>query len=944
VAPSPLKVRSAAAWLVLVVACEQFHPVEAPPLLDREFHGMVRIAAAGRTFHQGSTDALARADERPVMTNSFTYDYWLDRTEVTLAAYRSAVGRLPAEYGQTVTQQDLPVAHVTWYDAALYCNARSRMNGLDTVYTYTRVERGEHGTALRLLGFEARLEVEGYRLPTEAEWEFAARGGDALYPWGDTADARAALYYAWFLDNAGRTPHAVGQLRPNLFGLYDMTGNVMEWVNDWKGPYADTAIADFIGPASPEGDERVVKGGSFMHGLRELRASNRSDIYETVSSSQTPYLGFRCVLGKVPGPRPFVPQPDSLADSGAVRLLVHTTKAVTPTSRTRLVFVKRRGDVRRLCHVDFFDVVPTVVEFTDIGAVYLPTVSPDGEWVAFCTSGEGRADSSSVYVRRLDSTGSGLIRLEDSPAFVPRWWVDPSNADTFIVYTDAAMVNTASSWPATQTRRQLMRGGEPAGSPETVESQGSFHGGMSADGAYLATGFSRLLMKHRPSGEVRMLFTYPENGKDDKDYTSQVCNVSIAPSTHGPPEVLFVDFGSYGLISRLTGDRYRYHQYLFRVRYTGEVTGWYRYPPGYETWDHPEWSNVYECAVAGVQDRYGRHPAIFVVNLKDSAWIRVAQGEDLWHPYLWVQPRVPVEDTRFDLDSLGYYNEPPAHGYQAGLASKMAGFWQHHADIELMFLGSSRVRAGIASPELTRYKAYNMGSAGCGLLTVVRVASDYVLTQCPDIKLIGMSLSPGWMADSGGDRRWLEGMANTRGYVYDRNHAFWADSLPPMLERHVANAPNPLDDALPGDLGWYRYPTRGFPAALFAGSEPWGVQDSTYRSNRTMLEDFSSELADRGIHLLLIAFPQAPIYRNFSHNDTLYYGRYGPMLETAQAMFEHMRELEAANPYVHLYDAHRFGYHDYTPDEAYDADHLSEAGALKLTARLDSLVNEILGP
>jgi hypothetical protein len=130
---------------------------------------------------------------------------------------------------------------------------------------------------------------------------------------------------------------------------------------------------------------------------------------------------------------------------------------------------------------------------------------------------------------------------------------------------------------------------------------------------------------------------------------------------------------------------------------------------------------------------------------------------------------------------------------------------------------------------------------------------------------------------------------------------------------------------------------------MFAGSEPWTTQDSTYRANWAVLNSFASELSDRGIHLLVVAFPQAPAYRHFSHNDTLYYGRYGPMLETAQAMFEQVRTLEAANPYVHFYDAHQFGYHDYLPDEAYDADHLSEKGALKLTARLDSLVNQIVG-
>jgi hypothetical protein len=82
----------------------------------------------------------------------------------------------------------------------------------------------------------------------------------------------------------------------------------------------------------------------------------------------------------------------------------------------------------------------------------------------------------------------------------------------------------------------------------------------------------------------------------------------------------------------------------------------------------------------------------------------------------------------------------------------------------------------------------------------------------------------------------------------------------------------------------------------------------------------------------------------FTHNDQRYYGRYGPLLSTAEEIWADLRELEQQNPYFHFYDAHLFGWHDYQPKECYDADHLAEKGAYKLTARLDSLAHEFLPP
>jgi uncharacterized protein (TIGR02171 family) len=927
---------------LLALSCDNPDRVETLPP-DPLHRGMVLIAATGHTLQMGSRDSLAGADEQPPMGSLFTYDYWLDRTEVTLGAYDSAMGRLPAEYHGAAVDPRLPVANVTWCDAVLYCNRRSRAAGLDTVYRYDRIDSTASGSVYRLAGLGARLGVEGYRLPTEAEWEYAAHGGSStVFAWGDSADPAQAMLCAWYLDNADRRAHAVGLLRPNSYGLYDMAGNVMEWVHDWKAPYRDTTVQDYAGPLSSQSDERPVKGGSYAHGLTQLRPACRSDVYQSLSSTTAPYIGLRCALGVVPDPSSLALLPPDSSDTAGAWLADFTTKAATPTGRTKLVFVNRRGESRTLCFVDFWAPQPRITEYADQKDVYAPTISPDGNYVAFGTAGEGRPDGSVVYIRRLDQSGSGLVQLADAPAFLPRWWVDPASGDTFIVYTNSSVVNSSASWASTLTKRQRVSGGAFAGAPEVIESRGSFHGGLSADGRYLATGLPWLLMKSLTDNTVRTLFTAPQNGKAAPD-TSQVCNVSISPSTAHPDEALFLDFGSYGHVSSLTGDVYDVHQYLFRSRYSGDVVAWYRTPAGYAAWDHPEWSTVYECAAAGVQDSRGLHPAIYAVNLRDTTYARLVEGEDLWQPYLWVDPTVHAEDARFALDSLGYYNEPPAHGFQADLAAKMPRFWSIADSVDVLFAGSSHVLAAVAPPLFTGLSVYNLGVAGIGLLGSVRLVQDYVLPHCPAVKLVGMSLMPGWMNDSLGDTRWVEGTQNTRGYVYDRNHGFWRDSLPPLFVQHVAKAPNPPDNTLPDDRGWYRFPTLGWPAPLFAGSENWTVDDTNYIRNFRTLADLADTLANRRIHLLLIAFPQHPIYRNYVVDSVRWYGRYGPSYETAQAMWVQLRNLEAANPYFHFYDAHLFGMHDYTPADAYDADHLSAHGAEKMTPRLDSLVHQILG-
>ncbi len=931
---------AALAALAAFASCEHLERVEAPPVVSPQHQGMALMRAAGSAVTLGSRGEYARSDEAPQMNVTFTYDFWIDRTETTVRQYLDVTGRLPGEYRGHPGDLDVPVVHVTWYDAVLYCNARSRLLGLDTVYEYAAVESTPDGTVYRLRNLDVRYERGGYRLPTEAEWESAARAGsDAPFPWG--VDTAAAGLFAWYQENAAG-PRPAATLRPNRLGLYDMSGNVMEWVGDVKGPYADTSLSDFAGAFQSATGERPVKGGSYAHGVEYLRPAARSETYETFSSSRTRYIGFRCAAA--PLRTPSFLSADQSSSSAAGVSFTHTATWVTPTPRARLAFVKRDGGLRTLCTIDFDRLLPQFVEYRGEQSVQMPTLSPDGAWVAYCTGGEGFHDSSSVYVRPFGDTAGVPVKLAEEPAFVPRWWVDPTRGDTFVVYTDATVLNDAPSWSEGRTMRVRFADGAFGGTPEVLEAAGSYHGGLSADGRYVASGLPLLYMKDRQSGERRTLFTGPGNGKAAGD-TSQVCNVSISPSSVRPDEVLMIDFGSLGQLSTVTGGAYGVHEYLFRVRFDNTVTGaWYR-PPGEQSWDHPEWSTVYECAAAGAQDSRGRHRRIYGVNLHTSSVAPLAWSDvhELWHPYLWVETQVPQTELRYGHDSLGRYDEPPSlEMVQSGLASKMGRFWRLGRGVALMFLGSSRIEGGVAPAMFTGRRAFNLSAPGLRLAVLERLLFDYVLPHCPDLELVGINLQPGWMADTVCTERWEQATGQTAGYRYDRSHGFWEDSVTAEFVHLVSKAPNGMDGALEGDLGWVRRETHGWASPGFAGDREWEVGDTNYLKHMQILTKIADSLAARGVHLLVIAFPQSWAYRVFTYKDVRVYGRYGPTLATAEAMWLQLREMEKQNPWFHFYDAHLFGWHDYHPLEAYDVDHLSESGALKLTARLDSLVHTIL--
>ena len=226
----------------------------------------------GGTFTMGDNTREENAKpEHQVTVGTF----WIGKYEVTQKEWVAVMGSNPSHF----QGENLPVDSVLWYDAAAYCNRLSLKEGLTPVY---------HGGGDSIT---ADWSANGYRLPTEAEWEYAAKGGNkagSAYEYSGGNDARTV---GWYEENSDERTHAVGTKAANSLGIYDMSGNVYEWCWDWyEEGYAADPSTNPRGAAS--GEYRVMRGGSWDGSLGGLRTSYRNGAYPMKPDAS---IGFRVV-------------------------------------------------------------------------------------------------------------------------------------------------------------------------------------------------------------------------------------------------------------------------------------------------------------------------------------------------------------------------------------------------------------------------------------------------------------------------------------------------------------------------------------------------------------------------------------------------------------------------------------------------------------------------
>jgi formylglycine-generating enzyme required for sulfatase activity len=239
-----------AIFTMIVLAVSQLHAQTKPTM----------IAIAGGSFTMGSNSG--ESDEKPTHTVTVS-SFSMGKYEITVAEYKAfctAAGRTMPDAPSWGWNDKHPIVNVNFNDANAYCNWLSETTG------------------------------QNYRLPTEAEWEYAARGGQKSngYTYSGGNDLEEV---GWSSDNAGGQTQAVGRKSPNELGLYDMSGNVWEWCKDWYGTYAADAQTNPRGPSS--GIDRVLRGGSWYYAAAYCRVAFRT--YYSPEYRNYRY-GFRVVL------------------------------------------------------------------------------------------------------------------------------------------------------------------------------------------------------------------------------------------------------------------------------------------------------------------------------------------------------------------------------------------------------------------------------------------------------------------------------------------------------------------------------------------------------------------------------------------------------------------------------------------------------------------------
>lgn len=243
--------------------------------------GIEFVTVSSQTFDMGCTPGQSNcdSDESPVTPVTLTHDYLVSQTEITQGRFEAVMGYNPASFAGCGS--DCPVENVSWHEAVAFAEAVSAAEALEDCYSCTG-----GGDSVVCEVPPDPYACEGYRLLTEAEWEGAARcGEETLYAGADDPDA-----VAWTNDNSGGSPQPVASLDPNACGLYDMSGNVFEWTQDWydAGYYTSAGRSDPAGPGT--GSYRVRRGGGWNGDPGVAQVANRS---AGVPPDRSTSLGFR---------------------------------------------------------------------------------------------------------------------------------------------------------------------------------------------------------------------------------------------------------------------------------------------------------------------------------------------------------------------------------------------------------------------------------------------------------------------------------------------------------------------------------------------------------------------------------------------------------------------------------------------------------------------------
>lgn len=882
--------------------------------------GMIRVTAVRFQTTLGTDDTSATVSERPSMKVQLDYSFSIGRHEVICSDFNDLME--PATGLRVECDRDsFPATDLTYYDAVLYANEKSKSENRDTAYTYTSILFDEGKHCIGMEGFIYRADVEAYRLPTEAEWTMVAQKH-----WN--------LQNAWTSEKSNYKLHKVCALEKDPNVPCDMIGNAMEWMNDWLGFFKDTTITNYVG--GPDGGtlgERVVKGGSYQNSSDRIKLYSRGDVYTVTSSTRAAYVGFRLAFGKIPEATWVGYNGLTLTSRISPLLNSFSIRSLSGTYKMKLAF--RNNVTGNLSFIDYSTGVLYVAEIMDTLPVYHPEISPDGKYVAFCTGLEGVSGKSEVYIRSLSLLGGKAIKLNVKNASIPRWRI-LSNGDTVLVYvTDAGNNKEEGSFKKTATWQVQVKHGRFQTPVKLFN--GAYHGGISEDRRLAVTG-ARLLRarvakpKSTVTGKARDTVWY--NGE-------QACNVSLAQD--GSKKTLFLDFGgSTG--QSFVGKKYGTHERLLVADSTGSLVQSVAAPSGY-SFDHAEWvqgrSNL---AVATLSNAQGAHTRVALVNMDDGQVIELAEGEDVWHPCFWMHS--PLDESLFNLDSDSagvYMNSDDDYGAVL-MRFNMELLWRYHDTANVVILGSSRPLTGVCCKCLTSsFFAVNLAHTPNSIYASRDYLDTYIYRHFKRLKYIVLSLDIDlWYKIDGpdGDNFFANNYSRYPGYVYDKNHGYWESGYPEGLLEYTENYLTVVDEnRYLNDRGrQHEKDCRSWGADIEIEMDTTYYDDREYLIENSMaaLEEIIRGAKEHEVTVVGVIFPQNPKYRK-----TGSFGRYGLRRSKAKQIIKDIKALEKSNSNFKLMDENKMGKHSYDNRFAFDNDHLCYNGSYYFSGKLDSLLQTL---
>ena len=896
---------------------------EVPEDIIDSLNGMIFVR--GDTLTLGSNDNQFKPSERPAMKVILDYDFYLGIHEFTCGEFQELTKIEDLKDFSSCENDSLPLADVTYYDAALIANAKSKSEKKDTAYTYRSKTYDSENHCINLEVFAFNPEANAYRLPTEAEWVLAA---------SQSWDPKK---FSWNADNSDFKSHPICTAGIDSASFCDLAGNLREWVNDWAGQLRDTTVTNYLG--APDGSdigERILKGGYFSERPSEMNMVVRGDEYTVDAQIRADRIGLRLAFGAIPNP--IWLDASGKVKENVVTVLANaaTLKLFTGSYNTKLVF---RNDVsENLAFVDYNDGSLSVIEIEDTLKVYHPDISPDGKHVAFCTRAEGLSGISTLYVRDLTAKGENLVKLDVKSAAIPRWRV-LENGDTVIVYvTDAGNNKEEATFKNTSTWQVPFTNGK-FGTPQKLF-DGAYHGGISEDNTLAVTGARLLRTRITKNGN-----SITENGQDTIWYNEeQACNASLVQD--GSKRTAFLDFGG-DTGRKFAQETYAVHERILILDSTGTLIQTIKSPTGY-TFDHTEWatngkqSNI----VATLSNINGAHPKIVLVNPSDSSIIELAEGDELWHPTLWVEKILPPDDSivepdtgfQLDPDSAGIYYTVNGSSDAEKYRYKMQLLWQYKDSANIIILGSSRVFRSI-NPCLFEKSnfALNMANDHNTLIGSSLFFETYILSHVKKLKylVIGTDIDRLKYLDS----FWEDEAFTYPGYLYDRSHNYWVVEYPQKLPLFTNESPiksKALKDNILTHYGYVSQSNNGWNDSIpsMRGDSTWGSSDmDAFNKNVNLLQKIAQIAEQKKFYVIALETPQNPAYQN-----TGAYGRNGILRSKVPDMIKAIQDISNDYPHFIFMDENKMGNHDYTSEMAHDDDHLGSVGAEKLSRRLDSLI------